>query len=279
MQAGDLIAAQDKNLLVGDNQSQRMMQAGGKSLPADVFELLVEACDVPDITLHRADHRRSVGKEIVTAEKHERVPGIVDWRRDGIDHIGPCAPQSAARFEDLRPLCRPTARQIAQRMFVGRHQGACEVTIFDSGGVKIRFAINFVGEQDLHPMSIVTAVPACSRLRFTACDTYCSALDCHRVDESVSHGREFNKTSLPNSFVAEGVGIKASRKFAALAQLGADATGYQLRSVFQNAAHHRAAVHLVPAVITPRVFILISPMTQLSAVEPRIGRQNGDWLA
>ena len=85
VQPGDLVAAEHVDLALGDDQAQRLVQARGKPLPADVLERLVEPLDAPDVALHRAEHRRAVGEEVVVAEEEQGLPGVVERRLDRVD--------------------------------------------------------------------------------------------------------------------------------------------------------------------------------------------------
>ena len=85
VQPGDLIAAEDVDLAVGDDQAERLVQAAGEPPPAHVLERLVEPVDAPDVALHRAEHGRAVGEEVVVAEEQERVPRVLKRRLDRVD--------------------------------------------------------------------------------------------------------------------------------------------------------------------------------------------------
>ncbi len=91
MQASDLVAAQDVDFSAGNDQPQRLMQAACIAAPVDIFKLRVQAAYMPDVALHGAEHRGSIGQKIVAAEKQESLPRVVEGGLDGIDHIGPRA--------------------------------------------------------------------------------------------------------------------------------------------------------------------------------------------
>ena len=72
----DLVAAKDVDLALGDDQPEGLVQPGGKPSPADVLERVVEALDVPDVPLHRAEQGRAVGQEVMIAEEQQGIPGV-----------------------------------------------------------------------------------------------------------------------------------------------------------------------------------------------------------
>ena len=57
VQPGDLVAAEDVDLVVDDLQAQRLEQARGEAPPRELLELVVDAGDDPDVAAPGADRR------------------------------------------------------------------------------------------------------------------------------------------------------------------------------------------------------------------------------
>ena len=137
VQAGDLVAAQDVDLAVGHDQPERLVQARGEPPPADRVERVVEPVDAPDVALHRAEHGRPVGQEVVVAEEQQGVPGVLERRLDRVDRVGPAVPErppgrrapaatAAGRRGSGGPAGDPSAGATIRR----------ELAVLDPGGVE-----------------------------------------------------------------------------------------------------------------------------------------------
>src|SRR2546429_6270499 len=80
-QSRDLIATKHINLVVDNFKSERLVKSGGETFPGQLGQLVVNACDFPDIAVNRTNVSCAVAGEVHAGKKHERVPGIVI--RDG----------------------------------------------------------------------------------------------------------------------------------------------------------------------------------------------------
>src|SRR5262245_13091919 len=73
----DLIPPEHINLIVNDLESERLIKTGGEALPGQFTKRVVNASDLPNITVDRADVRRAIAGEIHTGKEHERLPWVV----------------------------------------------------------------------------------------------------------------------------------------------------------------------------------------------------------
>ena len=95
-QVGDLVASQDKDLVVDDSQSQRLEESGGNAFPRQraggvVFgvERGAEPRDNPDISLPCADGRPTGVREVVeSSQPHPASPRIPGWQCQFINRQG-----------------------------------------------------------------------------------------------------------------------------------------------------------------------------------------------
>ncbi len=88
VQSRDLVATQDVNHAAGDHQAERLVQPRGEPTPAHLVQRLVQAIHSPDVSLHGAKHRRTVGQEVMIAEEERGLPGILKGRLDRVDRVG-----------------------------------------------------------------------------------------------------------------------------------------------------------------------------------------------
>ena len=122
VEASDLIAAADIDLLVDDLQPQRLEQTGGDSLPGQLIQISVNPRDHPDVTVPRAEGGSpAVGKEVEPAEAQPRLPRVLHRRGDRVDHVGPVVfAQRSSGCEPFRPTRRsPVRSRIQVRRPVG----------------------------------------------------------------------------------------------------------------------------------------------------------------
>src|SRR5262249_14268876 len=94
------------------------------------------------------------------------------------------------------------------------------------------------------------------------------------VEEAVADWRELQKAAAPNRVERQRLGVEAAGELALVSESNANAFGHpQPASSVKDAAQHSAQVGLVPAVVAPDVVVLISPVAQLTAVQPGKGRE------
>ncbi len=60
VQAGDLVAAEDVDLVVDNAQAEGLEETGGVALPLQRFQLVVDPGDPPDVAINRAGRDVSV---------------------------------------------------------------------------------------------------------------------------------------------------------------------------------------------------------------------------
>ena len=87
VEPAELVAAKHIHDVIGHDEAQGLVQAGGHPSPADVLELRIEAGDPPHVALDRADRGVAVREEVVPPEKHQAAPRVVDRQRDRVDGI------------------------------------------------------------------------------------------------------------------------------------------------------------------------------------------------
>ena len=148
-QPGDLVATQDVDLPARDDQAEGVVEAGREPPPADVLQGRIQAGDMPDVPLHRADHGGAVGQEVVVAEEEEGLPGVLERRRDRVDRIRTGLAERAFGLDNLGTTGRAALRQGCERVAVGR--GATtrrELAVLDPGGVEHLDPAEVVGEDD-----------------------------------------------------------------------------------------------------------------------------------
>ncbi len=89
VEAGDLVASQDVDLVVDNSEAEGLEETGGDALPGEAMGGVIEAMDGPDVAAPGAEGGASgVGEEVEAAEPHPGVPGVVVWPREGIDGEG-----------------------------------------------------------------------------------------------------------------------------------------------------------------------------------------------
>src|SRR5260370_32446401 len=114
-----------------------MVQPRRNPSPTYALKVVVQPVHTPHVALQGAQKRRAVRKEVVTTEEKQGVPRILEWRLDRVHGIRPALSALAARFENLRPLGGPAAREGCKRMRVGTCDLACEFTLFQPRRVEI----------------------------------------------------------------------------------------------------------------------------------------------
>src|SRR6185436_18641328 len=102
VQASDLIAASDVNLVLRNNKSQRLIKTRREAFPCQIFQLFVDARDDPNIAVERANRRTSIGEEIQASGTNPRMPRIIFRNGERIDSVGgSVVAEGAFRLEGL----------------------------------------------------------------------------------------------------------------------------------------------------------------------------------
>ena len=100
----------------------------GKAPPGQFAQGVVDARDLPDIAVNRADVSRAVAGEVRAGEKHERVPRVVVGDREAVDRErAGVGREVAGGFQRGKPARRPRLEHIAQivRRSVSRRPAVC----------------------------------------------------------------------------------------------------------------------------------------------------------
>ena len=119
--------------------------------------------DAPDVALHRANRGRTVGEEVVAAEVQEGLPRVLERRRDRVDGVGPAGAERAGRGKHLRPLRLAAAREVGERVLVGRGDLAHELPVLHPRGVEHLHVADAVGED--RPRAVAVEATVDERLR------------------------------------------------------------------------------------------------------------------
>src|SRR5438309_4126620 len=64
VQPRDLVTAKNINLVVDHFEAERLVKTGSKAFPGQLLKLVVDAGDLPDIAVDRANVGRAVSREI-----------------------------------------------------------------------------------------------------------------------------------------------------------------------------------------------------------------------
>src|ERR1019366_1093958 len=171
------------------------------------------------------------------------------------------------------PLSFAAARQVRQRMLVGRCDFAHESAILHPGSVEHVDIAELISKNHAFAVAIEAAI-----------DEWLGGLRCRgniehlaiggdAVHEAEATVREANEASCPNRFHLERVGIEARRHLALLAEANANRTRNGALAGTKDATLERAQVGLIPPAILPDSIALIAPMPVLAAVQARPFRQ------
>ena len=118
----DLISSQHQDLflsrLAAGQQPERLTEATGDALPAEVFEPGVEAIDSPDVTVPGRDRRRIPSiEEVKITKSHPGVPGILVGPGDPVDLEGVFLSDGACRLQIGDELTESRLRAIPLKQF------------------------------------------------------------------------------------------------------------------------------------------------------------------
>ncbi len=227
MQPGDLVAAENVDEPIGNHQPERLVQARGESSPSHLPQRRVQPLDVPDVSLHRADHRRAIGQEVVIAEEEKGLPGILEWRRDRVDGVGTDLTECAARGRHLGPLRWPSLNQLGEARVAGRNHPPCELAVLDRGEVEELVAIDPVGEDHARALPVEAVIDKGLR-RLRALGTgQGRAVQDQAVHETVSRRRELHEPVTPEGLVTERLRVEAGAHLAVIAEPEANSLGHR----------------------------------------------------
>ena len=114
----DLVAAQHKNGVVDDFQTERLKQARGEPAPGQFLQRIIDAGNDVNVAVKRANRRATVRKEIESTEEGADIPWIRIRLGEGIDNVRLVAraahTPSHCRFGKVRRAALGEAPQIGQ---------------------------------------------------------------------------------------------------------------------------------------------------------------------
>ena len=141
MQARNLVAARDVNLPVHKLRAERLEEAGGKALPSNLLQLIVEPADEPHVAVKGANRRAAVGEEVVPAEVGLGVPRVRRRLGDVVHDVGAGIGAKRALGDDSGPLGGAALRERGE---VGGRFGGLER---GANGVHFRIGVR-AGDED-----------------------------------------------------------------------------------------------------------------------------------
>ena len=272
----DLVATEEMDHAIHDRHPERMMEPGRNPPPREPTGLAIgpriDWLGPPDIPLHRADDDIPIGKKVVIAAEHERLPGVIDRQLEGVDGPWHLLAADDVRANRLRPLWRAAVEETFQRMGVDGADDALERAILHHRHVEHPHPVDGVEETDLGPPadeSLVGKLP--HRQGRKGCRVRQRQLGAPRAqtaEKAVARIGETEELALPGDGVGERVGIEADVD--STPELDADPANDRLPEGVEDAGLHRTEDGVVPAAIAPGLLVLVPPVAEGAAVEAGI---------